>query len=83
MLKEGPVARKKKSGDQQTRRCKWWRLIDLKWVDAHRAGDNTEKIWVHWFLTKPKAITAGGLGGAVSPQGALGDALVKAQVQSS
>ena len=24
--------------------------------------DNTEKIWAHWFLAKPKTIEAGGLG---------------------
>ena len=35
-------------------------------------GDNTEKIWVHRFLVKPKTITAGGLGGAVSPPGGPG-----------
>ena len=46
-------------------------------------GDNTEKkIWAHQFLAKPKTSTAGGLGRAVSPQGALGDALVKAWVQN-
>ena len=47
-----------------------------------RTGDNTEKIWVHRFSAKPKTITAGALGEAVSPQGALGDALVKVWVQS-
>ena len=26
-------------------------------------GDNTEKMWVHQFLAKPKMIAAGGLGG--------------------
>ena len=38
------------------------------------SGDNTEKIWAHWFFAKqkrnmPKACktSAGGLGGAVSP----------------
>ena len=31
--------------------------------------DNTEKIWVHRFLAKPKTIAGGGLGGAVSPPG--------------
>ena len=30
-------------------------------------GDNTEKIWVNWFLAKPKMIAGGGLGLAVSP----------------
>ena len=30
-------------------------------------GDNTEKVWAHQFLTKPKTIAAGGLGGVVSP----------------
>ena len=39
-------------------------------------GDNTEKIWVHRFLTKPKAIAAGGLVGAVK------GSLVKAWVRS-
>ena len=29
--------------------------------------DNIEKIWAHRFLTKPKAIAAGGLGEAVTP----------------
>ena len=28
-------------------------------------GDNTEKIWVHRFLVKPKTIAAGGLGGVM------------------
>ena len=46
------------------------------------AGDNTEKVWAHRFLAEPKTITAGGLGGAVSHQGAKGDVLVKAWVQS-
>ena len=46
------------------------------------SGDDTEKIWVHLFLERPKMITAGGLGEAVSPQGTLGDALVKEWVQS-
>ena len=32
-------------------------------------GDNTEKIWVHQFLAKPKMIAGGGLGGAVIPPG--------------
>ena len=27
----------------------------------HNTGDNTEKIWVHQFLTKPKRIAAGGM----------------------
>ena len=44
-------------------------------------GDDTEKICVHWFLTKPKTTAAGGLGGVVSPQGGQGDALVKTWVQ--
>ena len=37
-------------------------------------GDNTEKVWVHWFFVKQKRnvpeahkTSAGGLGGAVSP----------------
>ena len=47
------------------------------------SGDNAEKLWAHWFLTKPKKIAAGGLVGAVSHQGFHGDALVKAWVQSS
>ena len=46
------------------------------------SGDNTEKKWMHQFLAKPKTITAGGLGEAVSPQGGQGDALVKTWVQS-
>ena len=25
-------------------------------------GDNTEKIWAHWFLAKPKMIAAEGMG---------------------
>ena len=28
-----------------------------------QTGENTEKIWAHRFLAKPKAIAAGGLGG--------------------
>ena len=32
-------------------------------------GDNTEKIWAHWFLAKPKTIAAGDLGVAVSTLG--------------
>ena len=40
--------------------------------DTPLVGDNTEKIWVHQFLAKPKMIAAGGLGGAVSPQGVQG-----------
>ena len=47
-----------------------------------QAGGSTEKIWVHWFLAKPKAIAAGGAGGAVSPQGIQSDNLVKGWVQS-
>ena len=27
----------------------------------HNTGDNTEKIWAHQFLTKPKGIAAGGM----------------------
>ena len=46
-------------------------------------GYNAEKIWVHWFLTKPRMIAAGGLVGAVSRQDVHGDALVKAWVRSS
>ena len=42
-----------------------------------QAGGSTEKIWAHWFLAKPKAIAAGGAGGAVSPQGIQSDNLVK------
>ena len=41
-------------------------------------GDNTEKIWAHRFLTNPKTIAAGDLGGVASQ----GDALVKTWVQS-
>ena len=37
--------------------------------------DNTEKIWAHRFLAKPKTIAAGGLGGAVSPPGDPGQCL--------
>ena len=37
--------------------------------------DNTEKIWEHWFLTKPKMIAAG-------VWGVQGDALVKAWVRN-
>ena len=37
-----------------------------------QTGDNTEKIWVHWFLAKPKIVKAGGLGRAVSPPGGPG-----------
>ena len=44
-------------------------------------GDDTEKLWAHWFLTKPKTFVAGGLGGVVSPQWGQGDALVKTWVQ--
>ena len=29
-------------------------------------GDNTDKIWMHWFLAEPKTISTSGLGGAVS-----------------
>ena len=47
-----------------------------------RAEENTEKKWVHRFFTKPKTITAGGLGGNVSPMAALGNALVKALVKA-
>ena len=43
--------------------------------------DNTEKVWAHRFLAKPKTIEAGGLGGALSPQGAQGNALVNACMQ--
>ena len=32
------------------------------------SGDNSEKIWAHWFLAKQQTIAAGALGGAVSPQ---------------
>ena len=32
-------------------------------------GDNTEKLWMHQFLAKPKMIAAGVLGVAVSPPG--------------
>ena len=32
-------------------------------------GDNTEKIWVHQFLAKPKTIATGDLGGAVRSPG--------------
>ena len=36
----------------------------------HTAEGNTEKMWIHRFLAKPKTIAAGGLGGAVStPEG--------------
>ena len=42
------------------------------------SGDNTKKIWAHWFLKNPKTIVGGGLGGAESLQGVQGDALVKA-----
>ena len=34
---------------------------------THLPEDNTEKIWAHRFLAKPKMIAGGGLGGAVSP----------------
>ena len=47
-----------------------------------KPGDNTEKIWVHRFLTKPKTIAASGLVEAVSHQGVHGDTLVKAWVRS-
>ena len=30
-----------------------------------KSGNNTEKIWAHRFLAKPKTIETGGLGGAV------------------
>ena len=46
------------------------------------SGDNTQKIWKHWFLENPKKIVGGGLGGTESLQGVQGDALVKAWVQS-
>ena len=45
------------------------------------SGDNTEKIWAHQFLAKPKTIEAGGLGGALSPQGVQANALVNACMQ--
>ena len=48
-------------------------------------GENTEKIWAHRFLEKPKMIEAGGPGRAVSPpsplNGVQGDALVNMWVQ--
>ena len=44
-------------------------------------GDNTEKIWAHQFLTKPNTIEAGGLRGALSPQGVQANALVNACMQ--
>ena len=28
-----------------------------------QTGDNTEKIWAHWFLVKPKTVATRGLGG--------------------
>ena len=38
------------------------------------AGNNTEKIWTHRFLAKPKTIETGGLGGAVwGPGQCLGE----------
>ena len=39
------------------------------------SGDNTEKIWVHQFLEKPKTIEAGCLGQAVSPTWGPGQCL--------
>ena len=42
--------------------------------------DNTEKVWAHQFLSKPKTVAAGGLTGAVSLLEAQGDALVKGWV---
>ena len=42
---------------------------------AEISRDNTEKIWAHRFLAKPKTIKAGGLGGAVSPPEGLGQCL--------
>ena len=35
--------------------------------EAGLIGENTEKIWAHRFLEKPKMIEAGGPGRAVSP----------------
>ena len=44
---------------------------------SHDQGIIQKKIWVHWFLAKPKPIAAGGLGGTERPQGVQGDALLK------
>ena len=49
---------------------------------GHDQGIIEKKIWAHWFLAKPKTTAAGGLGKAVSRQGFLGDALLKAWVGS-
>ena len=48
--------------------------------DTPLVGDNTEKIWVHQFLAKPKMIAAGGLGGSSKPPGGPRQGLVKAWV---
>ena len=46
-------------------------------------GDNTKKIWVHWFLAKARAIAAEDLGGAVTLAGGVqGDSLLKAWVRN-
>ena len=45
--------------------------------------DNTEKIWAHRFLAKPKTMKAGGLWGVVNPQGVQSDALVNVWMQIS
>ena len=57
-------------------------FLEICWKYDISSRDNTEKIWVHQFLAKPKTITAGGMGRAVSSQRTQGDVLVKAWVQS-
>ena len=37
-------------------------LTSLVKICSQLSGDNTEKIWAHRFLAKPKTIEAGGLG---------------------
>ena len=46
--------------------------VDLLCWCVSLTGDNTEKIWVHRFLAKPKTIAIGGLAGAVSHPGGPG-----------
>ena len=46
------------------------------------SGDNTEKIWAHQFLAKPKMIAAGSQWGAIIPQGVQDESLMKVCVRN-
>ena len=49
---------------------------------TNKSGGNTEKIWAHRFLSKPKMVAAGGLAGVVSLLQAQGDGLVKGECET-